>query len=156
MRPLLVLVIAIAILGGIHVFLAADRPTVRESAVHVQEQSTARYDLEVTLAFDAGPDAFSLSTADQPSSLFVQLNGQLVLERSDQVLATETPILVRDVPGVVVGRNELFVQASAVNSTSRPALRLRILRGDEAIAEGSIWPDFGGFVQGTVTLEVSD
>ena len=157
MRPLLVLIIAIVILGGVQAFLSsgADGPVTRPSAPTI-EPSAKTYDIELILTFNAGADAFSVEDSGDAPSLLVQLNGQKLLQRTDAIDLAESPLLLRDVTAVAVGRNELFVQASPATSGVPAALRVRILTGLDVLAETTLWAPSGGTLQGTLELEVSE
>ena len=155
MRPLLAIVLTTGILGGLQAFLSfrkTDGPYVGAQLI----QATGEYALELTLSFDAGPDPFGLDAEDTPSVL-VSLAGQELLRRTDTISASQ-PLLIPSVAGLVVGRNEIFVQASSADTSSlRPrALRLRVLRDGTSLAEQSLWANSGEPVQGTIIAEVPE
>ena len=153
MRPLLALSVASLILGGLWLYMTF-RP---QPALAIAEPETAaegRVDIELTLTFDAGPDAFALDVTDAPT-LLVQLRGKDVLRRTDPILAG-AQLRVEAVSGLVTGINEFFVQATP-QDTAAPvarAVRVRILRNGYPMAEQTLWSEPGELVQGVVVVEI--
>lgn len=160
MRPILVFAIACVILGGVRIFLDdANESVVSAAPRQTPEASVAKFDVELSLTFDAGPDAFALDANEMAPSLLVQLNGKEILRRTGPVNEAECPIVVSEVPNVTVGRNELYIEATPAETASVAgpvALRVRILNQGRVVADESLWSEFNSLIQGTVALEVSE
>lgn len=153
MRPLMALAIVAGILGGLQLYMQ-QRPRSSSQAEINELLVTGQFRLEVTLTFDAGPDAFALDAATAPS-LLIQLRGLDVLRRTETLSAGE-PIVVDQVRGLVAGRNEFFVQASPADSATlvARALRVRLLRDGSPAGEQTLWAEPGDAVQGTLTVDL--
>lgn len=154
MRPFLVIFLAIAVLGGTKWFIDSD-PPVQDGPGLQLIQAPGDFAVEITISFDAGPDEFSLDTTDAPS-LLLQLNGNELLRRTDTISAEASPLRIPSVDGIVVGRNEFYVEVSPADTSSiQPrAVRVRILRDGTPVAKETLWPETGDVVQGTVALDV--
>lgn len=158
MRPVLVIVLATAILGGMQVFLNANRPVAADQHEGLKLiQASGEYAVDVTLTFEAGPDEFAIDAAGDAPSLLVQMNGNELLRRTDTISTDESPIQILGIEGVVVGKNEFFVQASPSDQSSLAAMsaRIRITQDGNPVADETIWADGGDILQGTVQLEVA-
>jgi len=157
MRPLIAIIIAVGILGGVKLFI--DSEPVRQAYDHTQFQAAGaaeHYDVELTLTFDAGPDEFSLSSDGDAPSILLQLNGKELLKRTDAVAAEDSPIVMHNGEGVSVGAYEVYVPASPSEGDFKPrSLRLRILQAGNVVAEETLWPELGAIVQGTLAMEVA-
>lgn len=155
MRPLLVLILTVGLLAGTKWFLALSATDALANAEIVLIPAPGEYSVDLTLSFDAGPDEFSLDVDDAPS-LIVQLNGEEVLKRTDTVSASDSPVVLENVSGVVVGTNEFYLQASpselGIIST---CIRVRVLRDGAMVAEDTLWSEPGEAIQGVVRMEVS-
>lgn len=155
MRPLLVLVLALAIFGTLAVYerFVATLPPPELSNVELPE-ATGRFSLELTLSCNAAKDDFGLE--DDPA-VVVRIAGKELI-RVDQAAAADEPLRVDDVAGVVAGRNAVFLQVvPAADFIARPcAARLRILRDENVVAENTLWSQPGGMIAGEVVLEVSE
>ncbi len=157
MRPLIAIVIAAAILGGVKLFIDSEPVRETHDQTHfLAEPSTQDYDVELTLSFDAGPDEFSLSADGEAPSVLLQLNGKEILKRTDNVAAADSPIVLQNVEGVTIGPNEFYVQSSPSEDNLKPrSLRLRVLQNGNVVGEETLWPEQGQIVQGTLSIEVS-
>jgi hypothetical protein len=153
MRPLLAFAVVIVILGGLQLYMTF-RPQARREAARAEVQAAGQFAVEITLTFDAGPDEFALDVSDAPS-LFVQLRGHDLLRRSDPIEAG-SQINVESVDGIVVGANEFFVQATPQDTTANVAraVRVRILRDGQPLADDTLWAEPGDVVQGAVVVDV--
>jgi hypothetical protein len=156
MRPLLAVAVSVVILGGMALYMQR-RP--QTGSVVVERKAEGVYSLEITLSFDAGPDEFALSADDQPSVL-VKFRDSELLKLTDRIPAGE-PIVIERVEGIVAGpgaagRNEFYVAATPAESGANVsrALRVRVLRDGEPVADQSLWSEPGWPVQGTVELHV--
>jgi hypothetical protein len=153
MRPLLALVVVGVILGGLQLYMMF-RPQSRRGAFRPEVTAAGRFDVEVTLTFDAGPDAFALDTTSAPS-LLVQLRGRDVLRRTEPIGAG-SQIVAESVAGIVVGANEFFVQATPQDTTALAAraVRVRVLRDGHPLSDASLWSEPGDVVQGSIVVDV--
>jgi hypothetical protein len=154
MRPLLALIVAGAILGGLQLYMRTrPQPAGRQAGV-AEHMAEGHFSVELTLTFDAGPDAFAVDLADA-AALLVRLRGREILRRSEAIAAGQQ-LRVDDVAGVVSGHNEFYVQATprdAVAAVSR-AVRVRILRDGHPIADQTLWAEPGEVVQGAIVVDV--
>lgn len=158
MRPMSVVILAFVILGGVQWFLSSHSPASQnDQRGATLIQADDEFAVQLTLTFDVGPDEFSLNDVADAPSLLVQLNGNEVFRKSETIAATESPILIPSVPGVVVGQNEFYVQASPseIDVAQARAVRVSVLRGGNVVATETLWPEIGDVVQGTVQLEVA-
>jgi len=154
MRPLLVLVITLAILGGLQLYMATRSVVHPNASAYAPPAATGRFSLEVTLTFDAGPDAFALQVDDAPSVL-VQHRGQDLI-RSTRPVASGTTLRADDVAGVVAGRNEFSVRATPQEDAGdvARALRVRVFRDEVPVADETFWSEPGEPVEGVIALDV--
>ena len=157
MRPLLAVAVSSIILGGLWVYMQYRPPT---GAVILERPAQGTFALEITLSFDAGPDEFALSAVDQPSVL-VKFRDSELLRLTDRVPAGK-PIVVEPIEGIIAGtgpagRNEFYVEATPVDDGAQlsRAMRVRILRDGQPVADESRWSEPGWPVQGTVELHVA-
>jgi hypothetical protein len=181
MRPLYALAAAVSILGVVAIYMKFQASVARPPATVVEQTATGSFDVELTLTFDAGPDAFSLGG----DSLLVTFRNRKLLEKKDPI-AAGAPITIRDVQGIVArqtsadgddaapatGRNEFYVKATpaeadlpadafSTDPTGRQpaalvsrAARVRILRDGVSIGDSTLWSEPGQPVEGVVTVEV--
>ena len=157
MRPLLALVVACCVIGGLALYFE----TIQNDPIPIdfdepEETATGVFSLELTLTFDAGPDPFAFEVANAPSIL-VLFKGEEILRRTENV-AAGTPVVVESIEGIVPGKNEFFVEVTAQDQASIVvrAVRLRAFRDGNLIAEQSLWSEPGEPVQGTMALSVDD
>jgi len=122
------------------------------------EQAAAQYDLELTLTFDAQPDPFALVLDDsEPQAVVsVRLNDTLAAEMLEGAPPGE-PWLKEDIQGVVVGTNELLIEATPPvgQAQASHAVRVRLLRDNETLAEKTFWTEGGQKVTGTLRFEIA-
>ena len=154
MRPLSAIAVVILILGGVQ-FYMSQRPTVVRQVADEEVQAGGDFSLDITLTFDAGPDAFALDVNDAPS-LLVLFRGNELIRETELVSAGEV-VTVEKIDNVVNGQNEFFVQATPADSDAllARALRIRILRDGQVISDSSLWSEPGETIQGTLLLELS-
>ena len=151
-RPFLALAIATGILGTVWAyerFQASVRPAV---ALPAEQATSAIYDLEITLTFTAVADAFAL---DDAHSLLLSFRGQPLLKRAEPVEAGQ-PLEIQEIPGVVVGRNEFYLEVFPADESAlrEHAVRLRILQAGNVVAEQTLWSPAGEPVRGVIRLDV--
>jgi hypothetical protein len=154
MRPILAFVVATTILGGLAFYMSVRRSGAAGAPVRIIEIAPGRFDVELTLTFDAGPDPFALDAGDPPS-LVVMLVGKEIL-RETATVKSGHPRVVEDVPGVATGTNEFFVRATPADGSAPAvrAIRVRILRDGHPISAQSLWSEPGQPVEGVVRVKV--
>lgn len=147
-------------------------------AENLLEVATGKFDIEITLSFDAEADkAFLL----EPTSVEVSLEGESILKESQSFTAGH-PVVAENVAGVKIGDNDFHVAVysgdAARNLTDTPnddsdtfslgsdepsdeedyavarAVRVRIFRDGRPIAEQTLWSDPGKPVEGQVLVTV--
>jgi hypothetical protein len=152
-RPVFALLVAVIILGGLQLYMTIRPQPSGRMAAQDELAARGRFSVEITLTFDAGPDAFSLDVSDAPAVL-VQLRGVDLLRRQEEVLAGDQ-VVIDDVSGLVEGKNEFFVQAtpSEVAHVAR-AVRVRVLRDGIPLADETLWAEPSEIVRGAVVVEV--
>ena len=153
MRILLAAVVAISILGGIHIFLNQQQNKRRPARPPVVAQAArGQFQIELVPTFDAGPDAFTLET-ESAAAIVVELHGKPLLNRT-QPAPRGQPIVIENVAGLVVGQNELFVRATAAQEDPNAirAMRVRVLRNEMVVAQAWLSSEPGTPAAGTVSL----
>lgn len=151
--------ISTLILGGLSLFI--DRRDPRADIDVTQQVARAaegKFSLDVTLSFSpASDDPFALVTknAEKKPTLVVQLNGHQILATRDAVPAGEL-ISVHDISGVGIGDNEILVEADPpLDDANRAhAVRVRVLRDGQPIAEQTSWSEPGTRLVARMRLNV--
>jgi hypothetical protein len=153
MRPLLVLVLALAIFGALAAYerFVATLPE-QSAAIEEPPAAAGKFSVELTLSFDAAKDEFALS--DEPA-VVVRIAGRDLI-RSEQPVAAGQRLRVDEVTGIIAGSNAFFVSAiPSADFIGRPcAARLRILRDEAVIGENTLWSQPGDLVAGEVMVDV--
>lgn len=153
MRPLAVLLLAIAVFGTLAAYerFVDTLPANHESAAEIPT-AKGKFAVEVMLSFDAAKDAFTLE--DDPA-VVVRMGGKELIRRDERATAGEV-LRSDDVPGIVTGRNAFLIHAMPAeeHAARRSAVQVRILRDDEVIAENTLWSAPGQPVDGEVVVEV--
>jgi hypothetical protein len=152
MRPLIALLTAAAILLSVHFYLqfaASLRGGHVEAVADVA--ATGIYSADVTLTFDAQADEFSL----EPVSLVLRQQQRVLLKREDLVPAGE-PLVVPNIPGVLVGDNEFYFESVPKNEGApvARAVRVRLFRDGTLVAEQTLWSEPGQVPRGPILLHV--
>jgi len=148
MRPIIAIILAVAIIFGVQSFISANAGKTVERA-----QAAGTYTIEAMLTFDAGPDSFALKADDAPSVLIEQ-RGKELLRRTELVEAGQ-PMVV-DAPTVVVGSNEFYIKSNPVEEDPDKirVARIRVLRNGEEVAKHWIESEPGLAVEGTFAIDV--
>ncbi len=160
MRFALVAAVWLLFVGGVWFYMhTRDALRTQETFHEIAPVSAdARYDVELTLTFDAQPDPFALVSDDSeaPPVVTVRLNDRNVAEMREG-LPPGTPWVQTNIDGVVVGANELYIEAiPPVEQTDvRHAVRLRILQDNEVLADRTFWSDGGANVTGVLGFEIA-
>ncbi len=152
MRPILALLLVVAILGLVQAYMKfqASLPATR-SVQQIETKAEGVYTADITLTFDAEPDAFSL----EPTSLLVLFRGQELLRKKATVKAG-TPLLITDIPGMTEGRNEFYIKATPPEDETEQsrAVRVRVLRDGIPVVERTLWSEPGAPVEGAIHVDV--
>jgi hypothetical protein len=152
MRPILALLLVVAILGGVQAYMTfqASLPAARP-VQQIEAKAEGVFTADVTLTFDAEPDVFSL----EPTSVLVLFRGTELL-RKDATVKAGTPLLISDIPGMAEGRNEFYVKATPPEDETDQsrAVRVRVLRDGIPVAEHTLWSEPGTPVEGAVQIDV--
>ena len=163
MRPLLALVLSLAILGSVQTYMLFVNG-LPQYVPNVPTETTAsgHFRLELTLTQDAQSDAF------EATSLLVNLPQQdgHVLIHKEEVISALDPIVIDSITEFVVGENELFVQvgvgdAGGFDSASaeelslrRAAVRVQLFRDRVLLVDETLWAELGEPIQGKLVITV--
>jgi hypothetical protein len=151
-RLLLSALVWLLTIGGLSLYLhwRDTRATVPVIAIQT-EAAEAVYALELTPTFAGEPDPFALQTGTAPvTALLVRLGPNEVL-RSNQ-LPRGRVLRIEPLPGLVVGDNEVYVEASppADEAELAHALRVRVLQGTRELVDQTLWAPPGGIISAPV------
>jgi hypothetical protein len=135
----------------------AERTQRRTPAAEGHDAATAAgaFDVEITFTFDAGADAaFSLDPT-QATAVRVEFRGRELM-RMEQPVAAGTALRLEDVKGITPGVNEFFIEAQPANPSLdvAHAVRVRVFRDGNPLADQTLWSDPGLPVSGAVRVEV--
>lgn len=152
MRILLAILIWAVFIGGTALYLSRRESAVKTPKQFVREKASGIYAVEITATFAAEPDAFSI----HKFSVLLKLDGKPLLENKEKIEAGKS-MRVEPVPGIVVGENEFYFEANPLDEelNQAHAVRVRIFRGGETIAEHSLWSDPGTKLATTFRLKVA-
>ncbi len=149
--------ISFVILGGLALFM--ERRESRGSQTSVSAPAAAGdFSVDVTLSFTAAErDPFAVTaenSAKQPL-VIVRLNGQEILSATEAPPAGEL-LKVAHVPGMAAGNNEFLVEADPplAEANRAHAVRLRVLRDGQPIAEQTSWSEPGSRLVARFVLDV--
>ena len=152
MRPILAVVIAFVILGGLQFYMRS-RPVPQNVLPPPKVLAEGKFDVELTLTFDAVPDPFAFDPT-KASSVVVMFEGQDLIRLSDNVVSG-VPLLVEDVASIAAGRNEFFVEVIPKNAfeLKTRGLRIRVFRDGVVLGEKSLWSEPGSSVAGAIVVD---
>ncbi len=156
MRPILALMISTVILGSVWTYLKSQSPRATSKAEPVLQPVEGQFDVEITLTFAAGPDAYALRETDAPS-LIVEHLGHAILNRTDQIAAGAS-VLVEGVPHIERGKNSFFVRCTPrePDAEMARALRMRVLRDGIPVADSTLWSAPGAPCEGIVEVDIQE
>ena len=156
MRPLLALIVVCAVLGGLRLYLQSQNARQAVASAWQPTEAGGKFDVEITLSFDAGPDEFALDTADA-NSLVVEFAGRRLVSEKAPISAGQ-PILIADITGVTDGANEFYVRATpqTANPLASNAIRIRILHNGVPLSDQSLWSAPGAPTEGIARLNVAN
>jgi hypothetical protein len=151
MRIFATIFIWIIFIGGLTLYMK-HRGSVDYSndIFHERKPVEKVYALELTPSFNLEPDPFALSMNNSHKSiaLLVRLGENEILKVDDPVAGSET-FLVEPLDGLVVGKNEIYVEANPPLNNLSNALRIRIIENGQSLAEKTIWSPPGNKVSGS-------
>lgn len=166
MRPLIALLLVGSLMGGTWWYTSFVNRIVPKPGNFQVQLADATYSLEVLRTFDATPisntasvapdgeDADSLSNG----ALLVLFKGEVLIEIDDLIPASQV-IEIPLIPGMEVGKNELFIRARIEPPKAQEfhAMQVRVLKGNREITSStfSSYPDCG-LIYGTVLIEVPE
>jgi hypothetical protein len=160
MRPLLALLLCLAILGIVGGYLRLSEElrqrTAQGQEAHHVEIAAGKFSVEVTLTFDAGgASAFALEPTEE-TSLLVLFQGRELI-RSKEPVAAGAAVRVEDIQGIASGKNEFYLEAHPSDQAPpiAHAVRVRVLRDGHPIADETLWSEPGLPVRGTVRLDAA-
>jgi hypothetical protein len=114
MRPFYAFAAAGAILAIVAGYMKFQAAVARPPATIVEKTAEGKFDVELTLTFDAGADAFSLGG----ESLVVSFRDRKLIEKTEPI-AAGTPLVIRDVQGIVAASSgESSDDASSTDASS--------------------------------------
>ena len=159
MRFLLVAAIWLVLVGGLSLYTwQRDRlkppPLAAETVTGV---SPELYALEVTPEFTTAGDPFALRGDSAESATLLVRTANRELFRSDQPVAAGMTQSVHPLPGLVLGRNEIYVRAvPPLDEQQDHALRVRILQGEKVLLDQTVRGEKGAVVAGTLSFELKE
>jgi hypothetical protein len=160
MRPFLVVLIWVVILGGLTLYMRTrDSLRPKEQQTLVVKPPPGVYEVELTPTFDVqgGEDAFALNPEKKPA-LVLLLNGREIA-RVEEPLPAGVPQSYRwdqaKTP-VAAGENEFKVELHAPPDSLQQVhgARLRLLRDGEVIGDQTLWSPAGAPLNDVVRIDV--
>jgi hypothetical protein len=154
MRIFVTVIVWVVFIGGLTLYMKhRDSVDYLEDNFHEFKMVEKLYTLEVTPSFILESDPFALTIDRQdspPALLVVRLGDHEILKVDDPLTISET-FTVEPLDGLVVGENEIYVEASPSvdHFTTQNALRVRIIENGYPLAEKTIWSPPGAKVSGT-------
>jgi hypothetical protein len=154
MRILLAVTIWVLFVGGLSLYMhRLDRAVSGGPGVVEPERAAGDYTIVVTPGFAVEPDPFALATDDSetPPALIVRLGGEEIYRSGDR-LGGGRPIMIEPGENLVIGSNEIYVEASppADEYDMDHAVRVQVLRDETAVAEETFWAGGGNRVTGAL------
>ena len=158
MRIALALLIWIVFVGGLGFYMHHRDVSALTSRPDVETQAAkGHYAMEITTTFAVEPDPFALKldSEEKQPALLVRLVDQEILRVNDR-LEAGTPIRLEPLSGLVEGLNEIYLEASPpLEQTGKShAVRVKILRDGQTVAEETFWSQPGGKVADTMGFEL--
>ena len=148
LRPLLVLIIAVVVLGSVQSLMWFQRSIPRRQAEDILTVvAEGAFQVRVTLTFDAVGDAFA------PESLVIQHEGQ-ELYRSEERIPAGQEVVLEDVEGIKLGENRFYLAAVGSEQPTQPrAVRFQVLRDGQVIGQQIFWGEPGEPVEGELVVD---
>ena len=160
MRFFLTIVIWIIIIGGL--FFYSRQREMAEARVQIQRPAITEakdaYTLQVTPTFSIEKDPFALEIEEDTSSgVQLSLNGA-PLPVAAKNLQRGVPWKLEGVDGLVMGNNEIYVQASPplTESNLEHGVRVQLLGSGAVNVDRTIWSYQGSLVAGTIHFQLKE
>lgn len=157
MRPLLAVLVNVAVFGGMALYISLQEEPAPQQAAPEQAEAAGSFALEIVTTFGAEPDPFDLpGDNENAAALVVNFRGQEILRWTERIAAGE-PVRVEPLEGIKVGENEFFITAKPPldQSNRAHAIRVRILKDGAPLVEKTIWSEPGHPVAGIVELPIA-
>lgn len=154
MRPLAVILFALAVLGSLFGYLKIAERTI-EAPEFEAVDAEGQFSVVLTLPFDAVGSDFDIN--EESESLSLQLDGKTIFKKTESVPRGE--LTIENVEGLKMGRNEFVVSAQPIDSTdssgfsldNAPAettplpvpIRIQVYRDGILIGEKTSWNQAG-------------
>jgi|GEM_PF-5793337 len=156
MRITAVILIWITLFGGLFLYMQL-RGKNEKAVEYSKPPSRAIYELRIYSTTALEPNEYSLpkKIKDKGPSIRVLLNGEEIYVSNERILFKK-PIVIKDVKGISVGMNELFIEAfPPIKSTNKQnALRLVLFKGGGKVFEKTYWYEGGQKIGSTVLFEI--
>ena len=154
MRIALTALIWLIMVGGLTLYIQ-QRDRRLPPAIQIPTTEAASrddYSLEITPTFSPEPDPFALQGDPAASATLLVRLGERELFRSGQTLPAGKTVSVHPVAGLVVGHNELYLQAIPPLSEALMdhAVRVRLLQGNREVFDQTLWGLSGAKVAGAI------
>jgi len=160
MRFFLTIFIWVVIIGGM-VFYSRQRE-ITEAAITIHDPETMNveeaYTLQVTPTFSIEKDPFALQTEeDAATGVELRLNGT-PLPLTAENLKRGIPWELKRIEGLVIGNNEIYLQASPplAESNLQHGVRVQLLTTGAVIVDRTIWSNQGSLVSGTIHFQKTE
>lgn len=158
MRIALTALIWLIMVGGLSLYIQ-QRDSRLPPAIQVPITEAAPredYALEITPTFSPETDPFALQGDPSASASLVVRLGERELFRGGKALPAGKTIAVKPLDGLLVGHNELYLQASppASEALLDHAVRVRLLQGARVVFDQTLWGASGATVAGTIPFNL--
>lgn len=157
MRIVAAILIWVVLVGGVSLYMER-REQITPPPEYVRPKAPGIYALDVTASFSVEPDPFAvqLDEKDAPVALLLRM-GEKELVRRTEKLEAGSLVAVDPIEGVVVGKNEFYIEANPPTEqlNRSHAVRVRIQRDGETVADRTFWTDPGSKLATAFVLEVA-
>jgi hypothetical protein len=158
MRFIAIIIIWVVLIGGLKLFLGHRQALVPLQS-QIRNQVTGDYRLDLTSTFTAQEDPFALNVdqTESTSAVVIQLGGQDIFPKNKTIEAGKV-LNVRDLPDLVLGRNEFYIEVNPPTDQAQKAqaVRLRFFQGDQLMQQKSFWSEPGERLAGTFTVTIAE
>lgn len=145
MRIATAIAVWLVLVGGLALYMN-QRVGAAEVSTLQRVAAPGVYSIVLTATFGAAPDPFALRlrAEDAPPALRVQLNGETIYTATDTLVAG-APVEISPVPGIKIGENEFFVEAtpSLDEAQQAHAIRVNVYRDGSLLVDETLWSEPG-------------